>query len=367
MTAAPSQEILAANIVVPCADLNQTLEFFLDTLGFRIEVISPADHPTSAVISGYGVRLRLLATEKPTDPGPIELLVAHAGASDLIAPNGTRVRFIDSTALTLPPVCQSLVVSTMTGNATWGVGRASMHYRDLIPDRQGGRFIASHIRIPEGGPVPDYVHFHRIRFQMIYCYRGWVKVVYEDQGEPFILEAGDCVLQPPQIRHRVLESSPGLEVIEIGCPAEHDTLAEHTINLPTKEYLPNRDFGGQNFVRHQAPLANWQPWRHVGFEYRDLGMGVATHGLAGARVIRPIALAAGVSSTPMSVIDNEFLFTFILDGSATLRISGRKDQTVVAGDSFVIPEAMAHSLVEVTNDTEILEVSLPSELVARPV
>ena len=34
-------------------------------------------------------------------------------------------------------------------------GRAGMVYRDLIPDRLGGAFIASHITIPEGGPVPD--------------------------------------------------------------------------------------------------------------------------------------------------------------------------------------------------------------------
>ena len=41
-------------------------------------------------------------------------------------------------------------------------GRAGMVYRDLIPDRLGGAFIASHITIPEGGPVPDYVHHHDI-------------------------------------------------------------------------------------------------------------------------------------------------------------------------------------------------------------
>ena len=40
-------------------------------------------------------------------------------------------------------------------------------------------------------------------------------MVYEDQGEPFIMREGDCVLQPPQIRHRVLESSGPLEVIEV--------------------------------------------------------------------------------------------------------------------------------------------------------
>ena len=84
-----------------------------------------------------------------------------------------------------------------------------MLYRDLIPGRLGGRYIASLISIPEGGPVADWVHFHRVAFQMIYVRRGWVRVVYEDQGEPFVMREGDLVLQPPEIRHRVLESSPG--------------------------------------------------------------------------------------------------------------------------------------------------------------
>ncbi len=105
---------------------------------------------------------------------------------------------------------------------------------------------------PGGGDVADWVHFHRIRFQMIFVAAGWVDVVYEDQGEPFRMVAGDCVLQPPEIRHRVLRSSPGLEVIEIGCPAEHDTLADHDLDLPTATVRPERDFGGQRFVRHIA-------------------------------------------------------------------------------------------------------------------
>ena len=130
-----------------------------------------------------------------------------------------------------------------------------MQYRDLIPSRLGGRFIASHIRIPDGGPVPDYVHFHHIRFQMIYCKAGWARLVYEDQGEPFLFHAGDCVLQPPEIRHRVLEASDGLEVIEIGCPAVHETFADHAMTLPTPHLLPERDFGGQRFVRHVAAKA----------------------------------------------------------------------------------------------------------------
>ena len=70
--------------------------------------------------------------------------------------------------------------------------------------RLGGSIIASHIRIPDGGPVPDMVHYHTVGFQLIYCYKGWVDVLYEDQGNEMMrLSAGDCVIQPPEIRHRV--------------------------------------------------------------------------------------------------------------------------------------------------------------------
>ena len=159
-----------------------------------------------------------------------------------------------------------------------------MRYRDLIPDRWGGRFISSLISIPGGGPVPDYVHFHKIRFQLIFVKDGWVRVVYEDQGEPFVLERGDCVIQPPEIRHRVLEASPGLEVVEIGCPAEHETIADWSTELPNGVGDPDRMWDGQRFVRHVAADAASPSLANAGWEFCETGVGAATSGLAGVRV-----------------------------------------------------------------------------------
>ena len=89
--------------------------------GYRLDMITPADDPTTALMSRDGETVELTGTSQ--------------------------------------------------------VGRAGMEYRDLIPDRLGGRFIASHIRITDGGPVPDSVHFHDIGFQVIVCRAGWVRVV----------------------------------------------------------------------------------------------------------------------------------------------------------------------------------------------
>jgi quercetin dioxygenase-like cupin family protein len=195
---------------------------------------------------------------------------------------------------------------------------------------------------------------------MIFCVRGWVRVAYEDQGEPIVMEAGDCVLQPPHIRHRVLESSPDLHIVEIGCPAVHDTLADRTTTLPTGQLRPDRDFGGQRFVYHDASEATWLPWRFAGFEHRDTGIATATDGLAGVRVARPTA-AGGLD--PMLVAHGgEFAFWFVLDGEVTLRRDGGADLRLAMGDSVVIPAGMRHALADPTGALELLDVSLPAEL-----
>ncbi len=198
--------------------------------GFRVDAIFPADAPAD------GRRLRPRRAAAPRARRATRRRSRLRLLSDDARGDGRAARRLHARVPRRSPrrtTCPttSRRSSSRPTTATSGVGRAGMRYRDLIPDRWGGRFIASHITIPEGGPVPDYVHFHKIRFQMIFVKSGWVASVYEDQGEPFVMHAGDCVLQPPEIRHRVLESSPGLEVIEIGCPAEHETIADWALPL----------------------------------------------------------------------------------------------------------------------------------------
>ena len=58
---------------------------------------------------------------------------------------------------------------------------------------------------------------------MFYVLNGWIKFVYEGQGEK-IFGKGDCVLQPPGIVHNELDCSDDLEVLEIYSPAVHETV-----------------------------------------------------------------------------------------------------------------------------------------------
>ena len=350
-----------AEMRLPSRDLHADLSFFGDTLGFRLETIFPADDPAVAVMAGHGLRIRL---ERGADeaPGAIRLRCEHpgrfaAGETELRAPNGTRIEIRPAAgpAFAQPPTRHALVVQRLGEGGSWKVGRAGMHYRDLIPGRLGGAVIASHIRIPDGGPVPDMVHYHTITFQLIYCYRGWFNLVYEDQGPPFRLEAGDCVIQPSQIRHRVLESSDHAEVIELGVPAEHPTTIDHALTLPTGALNPERDFNGQRFCRHRRRDAVWQPWRLPGFEVRRTGIDGATGGVANAEVARSVDGSASVAASH----DADILFTFVLEGGMWLRASDREARELRAGDAFVVPPRTGIAYERCSADLELLEVSLP--------
>jgi len=357
--------IRSAQVVVPCADLAATLDE-LTGLGFLVDLVMPADAPTIAIVSGHDVTLRLEQAAAGDRAPSITLRLACAGdpprASSTQASGAIRFEFVPADApIEIPPSQQQFVLTQATGEHAWHVGRAGMQYRDLIPGRLGGRFIASHIRIPEGGDVPDYVHYHRIRFQMIYCRSGWARLVYEDQGDPFLFHAGDCVLQPPEIRHRVLETSAAFEVVEIGCPAVHETYADHRLELPTGRTLPDRVYGSQRFVHHVAAEARWRPWhddaREPGFEARDTGIAAATRGLAGARVVRATRRGA---ATSVLRHDGEFLFLFVLRGGLDVSSEAFGEHALADADACVIPAAVDFRITA-RSDLELLEVALPGQ------
>jgi quercetin dioxygenase-like cupin family protein len=352
---------LRAEVELPCAELAPTMAFFTERLGFRLDAIFPADAPKVASLSGHGLRLRL-DVDSSAHPGVLRVCCPDpdalaGGERELIAPNGTRVALVDSDPpLVLPTLVPAFVVSRVGDESAWGTGRAGMSYRDVLPGRLGGRFVCSHIAIPGGGLVPDQVHFHSIAFQLIYCLEGWVRLVYEDQGEPFVLRAGDCVLQPPRIRHRVLEASPGLEVLEVGSPAIHDTHLDHELALPTDRVDAARRFGGQRFHRHELGDASWEPAPEPGLEARDLGLAEASGGAVQVRVLR--AHGAATWSAPAHAA--ELRLGFVLTGAATLRCDGEGDHALARGDGWAVPAGMAQALQVDTSDLSWLEVTAPA-------
>ena len=351
-----------AEILVPSIGLREDMPFFTKKLGFRLDEIFPADDPAVAVLSGHGVRIRLDSRLAKDSPLPLLRLLVDTpadiadGQPVLTAPNGMRV-VIDrrNPPMVMPETKHNYIVRRLADQAPWVIGRAGMQYRDLIPDRLGGSIIASHIRIPDGGPVPDMVHYHTVGFQLIFCLAGWVDLVYEDQGPEFRLNAGDCVIQPPEIRHRVLYASDNIEVLEIGVPAEHVTTIDHDMTLPNGPANPDRRFKGQRFVHHREAEAAWGGWRLPGFTARDTGIAAGTNGVAGVEVAK---WTGGDAVT--AIHDCDILFHLVKTGSMTLSVEGEPEFELTAGDAFVIPPGRPACFSACSDDLELIEVALPS-------
>ncbi len=107
--------------------------------------------------------------------------------------------------------------------------RAFFEYRDLgIKEATEGRVVAHVIRAAGGG-FSSQAHFHKANFQLVYVLKGWIEFEYEAHGK-VRLEAGSCVHQPPEIRHRELGHSEDLELLEVVLPAEFDTQELSSVN-----------------------------------------------------------------------------------------------------------------------------------------
>ncbi len=120
--------------------------------------------------------------------------------------------------------------ASLAKNAVYKTGlRSFMEYRDLgIEQATHGKFRAHVIRIKADAAGAHELHTtglhrHECDFQMFYVLKGWIKFVYEREGE-HMFHAGDCVLQPPGIVHNELDCSDDVEILEVYSPAVHPTV-----------------------------------------------------------------------------------------------------------------------------------------------
>lgn len=96
-------------------------------------------------------------------------------------------------------------------------------YRDLgVRGATAGGYGAHVVRAVPGQHAEPAWHTHALEFQMVFVLKGWVRFEYADIGA-VLLHPGDSVYQPPGIRHREVEHSDDLELLEITSPAEFDT------------------------------------------------------------------------------------------------------------------------------------------------
>lgn len=101
--------------------------------------------------------------------------------------------------------------------------RSFYEYRDLgIEEATAGGVVAHVIRAAAGSGFSSQPHIHKTTFQLVYVLKGWIEFEYEGQGR-VRLEAGSCVHQPPEIRHREVGHSADIEMLEVVLPAGFKT------------------------------------------------------------------------------------------------------------------------------------------------
>jgi len=108
--------------------------------------------------------------------------------------------------------------------------RSFFEYRDLgIEQATDGRVVAHVIRAAAGKEFSSQPYLHKATFQLVYVLKGWIEFEYEGQGI-VRLEAGSCVHQPPEIRHREIGHSEDVEMLEVVFPATFTTQEVPSVN-----------------------------------------------------------------------------------------------------------------------------------------
>ena len=104
--------------------------------------------------------------------------------------------------------------------------RSYAAYRELGVEKATGGAVQAHVIRLLGKCDPKVVsipHYHGVQFQFLYMLKGWMIGEYEGAGR-VKMSAGSCWIQPPGIRHQVIDYSDGCEMIEIILPAQFATV-----------------------------------------------------------------------------------------------------------------------------------------------
>ena len=143
-------------------------------------------------------------------------------------------------------------------------------------------------------------------------------------------------------------------MIEVSCPAEHETYTDHLFELPNSKTDPSRNFSGQRFLFFQGEKTAWEKHPSGGL-FQDTGIASATLGIAEVRVLRP----ENNKSNNTRSHQGELLFYFVLKGSMELNLEEQGTSSFSEGDSASIPSGLNYSFGKVSENTEILEVHMP--------
>ena len=99
-------------------------------------------------------------------------------------------------------------------------------YRDLGINAATNGLVQAHVVQFVPPCLPEEVsklHYHDVEFQMVYVLKGSIKTELEGQGA-ITMRQGSCWIQPPRVKHKVLDYSDDCQVLEIVLPADFKTV-----------------------------------------------------------------------------------------------------------------------------------------------
>lgn len=113
-------------------------------------------------------------------------------------------------------------------------------------------------------------------------------------------------------------------------------------------------------VSHPTGEADFKEGLREYAKYRDLGMTEATGGLVQAHVIRLLA-PCPPDARKRHYHATCFQMVYVLKGWEKIEIEGHGEETMHAGTAWMQPPGIVHSVLDYSDDCEVLEIILPAD------
>lgn len=105
--------------------------------------------------------------------------------------------------------------------------------------------------------------------------------------------------------------------------------------------------------------AAWERGLRGHFAYRDLGVAAATRGKVLAQVIKAAEPCGEPGDTHRHALD--FHMVYMLKGWARMRFEGVGEVRLEAGACWYQEPGIVHSVIEYSDDFEVLEITVPAD------
>jgi uncharacterized RmlC-like cupin family protein len=117
----------------------------------------------------------------------------------------------------------------------------------------------------------------------------------------------------------------------------------------------------QSFVASHHDEADFKQGLRTYAKYRDLGIAAATNGLARAHVIRMIGPCDPAEVSKRHYHDVDLQMIYVLKGWMKSDFEGAGVITMREGSCWLQPPRIEHTVLDYSNDCELLEIILPAE------